>query len=67
MHRARFVTLVAVVSAVTAAAVLAGVAAARSGDSPLEIVAVLAAAVALLGMVILGRVVVVVERARRRR
>lgn len=67
MPRGRFITLIAVVSAFTTAALLLGAAAARSGDTALGVVAALSGVVALAGIVVVGRVVVVVERARSRR
>ncbi|MEO8688361.1 MAG: hypothetical protein ABI611_09080 [Solirubrobacteraceae bacterium] len=68
MPQRRFITLFVLVSAaVTGALLLGRAAAARDGDGTLTVAAGLAGVVAVLGIVILGRVVVVVERARRLR
>ena len=67
MAPGRFITLIAVVSAFTAATLLLGTAAARHGGGAVGVAAALSGVVALVGIVILGRVVVVVERARSRR
>lgn len=67
MPQRRFITCFVLVSAAVTGALLLGRVAARDGDGPLTVAAALLGLVAVLGIVILGRVVVVVERNRRLR
>ncbi len=63
----RFTTMLAIVSTIATAALLLGMRAARDGGTALSIGAVVAGALAVIGILLLARVMVVVERARSRR
>ena len=67
MPPGRFITLFVLVSTAVTSALLLGRAAARQGDSALMVATVLAGVIAGIGLVILARAVVVVEREGRRR
>jgi hypothetical protein len=67
MPRGPFIVLFTVVSAAATAALMLGPAAVRDGDGVLKVAAAVTAVVAIIGIVLLARVVIVVERLRRRR
>ena len=66
MAQRRFIALFALVSAAATAALMLGMGAVRGGDAGLSIAAALTGFIAVIGIVVLTRVVIVVERSRTR-